>query len=438
MNTFCRWEVCFGLLAGIALSGCGGRSVLDDERPYGDGRTEGINGREILPVGSGVLGEETRPTGTGTVVTVTGSTGQTFTTTPTATGVNPQPTVTATVNPTPTVGPSVMPTTVPTTTGVPTTGFPTTTAVPTTTSTSTITNPPTTSTSTDVTDPLPALVPFPPAGYAPSVPPGFEGVVWQDPWQCYPSVYNRTDYCSLSFSCDGRDYGSANCSLSNGEWYCDCSSNREYASITFGQDAVLEGEACRVAGALCVSDWPEEQTGACNESVDQGLEYCSYGIYCDQQLDSDDVHAKKSYQEYTNCNYSSVNGEEFVSCGCSNASLGEFSVDWDPSTSCYLAQAACAAGVDAGSQGEVACQWTSSSSELTYCQSTDRCTQAATAGGVPIGLVLYEQTYCYLDSEDTWGCSCSTGVSRSYTADDARAACEAAQVDCQSDLGLPL
>lgn len=424
VNTCCRWDWWVGLLASFALTACGGRSVLDDERAYGDGRVEGVDGREILPLGSSTIAGETNPT-VGPGATALPTTGPTPTDTNPTTVTRPQPPIGPT-----TVNPTAMPTTtvVNTTTAVPSTGTPTTTAVP--------TMLPTSAAPTDTTEPLPPLVPFPPEAVAPRIPADLQNIAWQDPWDCYPAFYDRRDYCSLGFSCSGVDYGTANCSLSGGTWYCDCSANRGYGSISFRQDSVLEGEACRIAGALCISEWPEEQTGECYESNDQGLDYCNASTYCSQELTSEFVSAKKSFQDYTNCNHSSIGGQDIVSCGCSNSSLGEFSVAWDPGSSCLEAQEACASGIDPDSFGDVECQWNSSSSDLTSCSNIDRCTQAATAGGNPVGLVSYQRTYCYFNGQSAWDCTCNYGNTTRYSADNAQEACEVAAVDCAEALRL--
>jgi hypothetical protein len=419
VNTNSRLNLWFGVMIGLVLSSCGGRSVLDDERAYGEDGALGLNGRGILPLTSATVDVGATPSPTaGTVGPVTGTsptqTTPAIPTGTTGTGVTiPVPTVAPTaVSP---VNPSV-----PTATAMPTTGVPTTTAVPT-------TGVPT----SEPDDGLPALVPFPPAGFEPNIPPGFEGVEWQDPWQCYPRLYNAATSCSIDFSCVGRAYNSAYCSLNSGIWSCECKNNTDYGWFQFNDDAIVEGEACRVAGALCVSTWPEEQAKDCYGSEDQGQDYCSYSNTCNYELGAGtDINAVKTTQDYTYCNHSDINGVEYVSCGCSNWS--EFSVAWDPNTSCQVASAACAAGLDDGSLGEVACTWNSSSSDLSSCYDTQRCTQPATAGGIPVDLISVQQTSCYNAADDSWECQCNYTDVRAYTADSSREACDIAQLDCQA------
>jgi hypothetical protein len=424
VKTFCRFEVWFGLLTGLVCSSCGGRSVLDDVRPYGDGNTAGIEGREIVPLGSGILTDDIGATTVGP-------------TTPSQPAVGPTAVPTTPSLPT-TVPTGVTPTGNPTdTTSPPTTGV-TTTAVPTTSSATTM---PTTSTATwtdsgttGPTEPvLPALVPFPPEGYPPNIPPGFEGVDWQDPWQCYPVEYNRVDYCSLGFSCENTAYGSTSCYLQGDTWYCDCNANTDVASMQFSQNSILEGEACRIAGSLCVSEWSEGQTGECYESNYPGQDFCSYAMYCSYELSSGkEIFASKSVQRSNTCSHSSVGGKDYVSCACSNNTLGEFSVAWDPYSSCLVANQVCSWGVDDGSLGETECAWNSSSSDLVSCYNFERCVQSATAGGTPFGLVTGRETYCYRQAEDDWSCDCNNDGAdvRTIVADDAQDACQMAVADC--------
>jgi hypothetical protein len=431
VNTNSRLEVWVGLVVGLALTSCGGRSVLDDERPYGEDGVAGLGGREILPlttvpVDVGVTPGPTAGVGPTATTNFTGVS-PTQTTTPTAPSTATGTGVTPTVNPTAT---AVNPTTtaVPTTTGMVPTSVPTTaTSVPTTGTTAMPTSGEPSS--------LPPLVPFPPEGFGPNVPPELQGIDWQDPWQCSPRVYNSVSYCNIEFSCDANDYSAANCNLNGGTWYCDCKSNSDYGYVQLAESAILEGEACRVAGALCESDWPVEETQDCYETNEQGQDYCSYSSNCSYEISSGaNVSASKSSQDYSYCNRQVINGDEYVSCGCPYQA--EFSVAWDPETTCVAAYNVCSAGIDEGSAGEIECTWNSSSSDLSFCQETERCTQAATANGIPVGLVTVQQTICYIDGEDNWQCYCDYNGSdvRYYTAESAPDACDMARVDCKASI----
>lgn len=421
-------NVWLGLVCGVSSVACGGRSVMDDERAYGDEHTIGIKGRTIPALGTGLIDDPknptTRPTSPASPtlgvnpIPTNGPVGP-ITSTGTATAPTaPLPTTAPdTIAPTPGTSP-VAPVTMPTT-AVPTTGVPTT-AVPT-------SEPATTS------SPV-MLVPFPNDGSAPSIPPGFDDVAWRDPWACNPEVYDRGAYCSLSFFCSDTQFNSASCSLSGDTWYCECSGNTIYASSQFASSAIVPGEACRVAGALCISDVNTDE--GCSESLDQGRDYCTFSSFCNHELVAEKVAARIATQTYSTCSYSRINGQDYVTCGCSNTEFTEFSVDWDSRKSCSVVHDACTQGLDEGSLGEAECSWYSSTSVLSSCENYDRCVRSASVNGEPISLVSNVQTYCYSDGGDAWLCSCDSDSDTSgrYFADSSRQACEIARQDCSAAL----
>jgi hypothetical protein len=265
------------------------------------------------------------------------------------------------------------------------------------------------------------------------VPPEFEGMVWHDPWQCDPWVYSGREYCSLEYSCGGFAYGSSNCTFSDGDWFCSCQDNLQSATIQFGADAILEGEACRIASSLCLSRWPTTSATDCSNTEDEASNYCSQARHCSYQVDTESLIASKFGEDYSSCSYAGVNGEQYVTCGCSFSSLGEFSLPWNAGDTCDSASAACEAGLDEGSLGEIECQWSSSNSDIYSCSTTDRCTQSAIAGGIQVGLVRSQTTDCEADGEQ-WRCACADDAIVTLDANNARDACDLAKLDCQEML----
>lgn len=290
-----------------------------------------------------------------------------------------------------------------------------------------------TSDSTSTTNPV-VLIPFPADGSAPTLPEGFRDVEWNDPWSCSPETYEDGSYCSLSFHCTDTQFTSSSCTLVGDTWYCECSGNTAYASSQFATSSILPGQACRIAGSLCVSDVRAEES--CSQLLDQGSDYCTFNSFCNRELRADRVVAKVATQTYSTCSYSKLNGEDYVSCSCSNTDFGELSVDWNPEESCVLVHDACIRGLDEGSLRDAECSWYASNSDRSYCMNTDRCIRPAMASGAPLGLVTNVQTNCYLDEGDAWQCGCddNNGTIGRYFAESSRQACELARVDCVAEL----
>lgn len=246
----------------------------------------------------------------------------------------------------------------------------------------------------------------------------------------------------LKFSCGGGTEITTVCMLGdsriNGSrlWACYCSGGggrTASSSVSFEDTGLTETKACRIAGALCVTELPAEVARAQETCTPRSLtpypDSCRREDDCVRTVTLGDMVLEQTLENEANCSF--YDGD-VAWCSCLGVLPSGYRFSVSPAMtdeSCDVAANLCDDGVDAGTLGVIECALDpqlSSSDEL-WCDEIYECVQPALVDGRAVEFLGPQlRGRCDHDTpSDSWECSCGgEELPTSLSAPDAATACQ--------------
>jgi hypothetical protein len=167
----------------------------------------------------------------------------------------------------------------------------------------------------------------------------------------------------LRFACSGGPELTALCMLEDdGQWECDCfgdGGRTANSNMSFEDVGWTESQACRLAGALCVTELPEEVARA-QESCTLGAptinpDSCEHQADCVRTTSVGDLEIEQTLENQATCSWE---GDDVARCSCTGLVGSTYGFSVSPvmsDASCGVATSLCNNGVDTGSLGAIEC-----------------------------------------------------------------------------------
>jgi hypothetical protein len=214
-----------------------------------------------------------------------------------------------------------------------------------------------------------------------------------------------------------------------------------FASSDFLFAAVdLEADGCAFAQEFCKTRrWSPAGARSCEtQSSSTAPELCELSLGCEQPIELEDgTVVSRHWSDYLSC--FTVSGRSHCVCNRESYSLA-FELTADSTTLAVCSQAAelCERQDELLRGDSIECLVLDQSAEGGTCSVSLECTQGATIGDVPIGVLGLAESVCEQNG-DSWECTCLAGTNQeslTLEAEDARGACMAASEVCPEVVGL--